>query len=308
MAVNGEEFQKRVKASLLRHIKAIEKLVARGLYFWDYGNAFLIECQRAGADLLAEGATDSKSFKYPSYFQHIMGDIFSMGFGPFRWVCTSGNPADLKKTDEIAAQVIKDLSKLNVPKGVLQQYEDNRHWIENAEKHQLVVGTQARILYSDQQGRSSIALAFNKAVKDGLVSAPIVISRDHHDVSGTDSPYRETANITDGSAYCADMAIQNVIGDALRGATWVSIHNGGGVGWGDVINGGFGMFLDGSEDAARRAEAMLNWDVANGVSRRSWSGNDCAYEAIERTQQRVQGLRVTMPNRIEDETVLENLF
>uniref|UniRef100_A0A1I7YYP1 Urocanate hydratase n=1 Tax=Steinernema glaseri TaxID=37863 RepID=A0A1I7YYP1_9BILA len=308
MASNPEEFQRCVQKSLLRQIKAIEKLTARGLYFWDYGNAFLLECHRAGADILPEGATDTKSFKYPSYFQHIMGDIFSMGFGPFRWVCTSGDPADLRKSDEIAANVIKELSQLDLPQGVRQQYEDNRHWIENAEKHELVVGSQARILYSDQQGRSTLALAFNKAVKDGVIKAPIVISRDHHDVSGTDSPYRETANITDGSAYCADMAVQNVIGDALRGATWVSIHNGGGVGWGDVINGGFGMLLDGSESASHRAEAMLNWDVANGVTRRSWSGNEYAYEAMKRTQQRIKGLHVTLPNSVADEKILDTLF
>uniref|UniRef100_A0A914YYF0 Urocanate hydratase n=1 Tax=Panagrolaimus superbus TaxID=310955 RepID=A0A914YYF0_9BILA len=278
------------------------------MYFWDYGNAFLLECHRAGANVLAKDAKDDKSFKYPSYMQDIMGDIFSLGFGPFRWVCTSGLEEDLQLTDKIAAEVIKKLSKQSdVSSATRQQYDDNRHWIEKAEEHQLVVGSKARILYSDQEGRIEIALAFNKAVREKRLKSPIVISRDHHDVSGTDSPFRETSNIIDGSAYTADMAVQNAIGDAFRGATWISLHNGGGVGWGDVINGGFGMVLDGTEKSDWRAGLMLNWDVSNGVARRSWSGNDNGYETIKRTMQKVPGLKVTLPNKVEDD-ILDKAF
>lgn len=307
MTERPEQFKQEVQKSLRRHIAAIDRLAARGMYFWDYGNAFLVEVQRAGVDILKEGSTDGKTFRYPSYMQDIMGDIFSMGFGPFRWVCTSGLPEDLAVTDRIACDVIDELAKGNVPESVSQQYVDNRRWIEGAEKNRLVVGSQARILYSDRAGRLSIALAFNQAVKDGRITSPVVISRDHHDVSGTDSPFRETSNIQDGSAFCADMAVQNAIGDSFRGATWISLHNGGGVGWGDVINGGFGMVLDGSDEAAARAESMLNWDVSNGVARRSWSGNEKANEAIGRAQREVAGLSITMPNKA-DEELLEGLF
>ncbi|CAJ0936282.1 unnamed protein product, partial [Mesorhabditis belari] len=296
-----------VDLCLRRQIAAIDKLAKRGMYFWDYGNAFLVECQRAGVEMLKENAKDDKDFRYPSYFQDIMGDIFSMGFGPFRWVCTSGTPEDLKESDKIACQVINKLLKGDMPEWVKQQYVDNRKWIVEADEHKLVVGTQARILYSDQAGRTAIALAFNEAVRNKRITAPIVISRDHHDVSGTDSPFRETANITDGSAFTADMAVQNAIGDAMRGATWISLHNGGGVGWGDVINGGFGMVLDGDLETDRRARSMLSWDVSNGVARRSWSGNDKAKEAIIRTQKTVSGLEVTVPYQV-DQELLQNFF
>ncbi|VDO45797.1 unnamed protein product [Haemonchus placei] len=284
MTEDPERFKELVQKSLLRQIAAIDKLAARGMHFWDYGNAFLVECQRAGADLRDPKSKDDKTFRYPSYMQDIMGDIFSMGFGPFRWVCTSQEPNDLAQTDRISCEVIEKLLKSKVPVHVLQQYMDNKKWIEGAAENRLVVGSQARILYSDQEGRIALAVAFNDAVRKGKVKAPIVIARDHHDVSGTDSPFRETSNISDGSAFTADMAVQNVIGDSFRGATWVSLHNGGGVGWGDVINGGFGLLLDGSEEAEKRATSMLQWDVSNGVARRSWSGNRKAQEAIQRTQ------------------------
>lgn len=277
------------------------------MHFWDYGNAFLVECQRAGADMRHPNAKDDKTFRYPSYMQDIIGDIFSMGFGPFRWVCTSQRPEDLAETDRISCEVLEKLMTSDAPEHVQQQYLDNKRWIEGAAENRLVVGSQARILYSDQEGRVALALAFNEAVRSGRVSEPIVISRDHHDVSGTDSPFRETSNITDGSAFTADMAVQNVIGDSFRGATWVSLHNGGGVGWGDVINGGFGLLLDGSEEAARRAESMLQWDVSNGVARRSWSGNRKAREAIQRTQTLNRDLCVTIPNDVDDQ-LLEELF
>ncbi|CAJ0587344.1 unnamed protein product, partial [Mesorhabditis spiculigera] len=307
MTEKPEQFKELVRESLRRQIAAIDTLAKRGMHFWDYGNAFLVECQRAGVSMLKDGARDDKDFRYPSYFQDIMGDIFSMGFGPFRWVCTSGKPEDLRETDRIACLVTDELLKGDAPEWVKQQYIDNRKWIVEADGHRLVVGTQARIFYSDQEGRTALALAFNEAVRLGRISAPIVISRDHHDVSGTDSPFRETANITDGSAFTADMAVQNAIGDAMRGATWISLHNGGGVGWGDVINGGFGMVLDGTEDTDRRAKAMLAWDVSNGVARRSWSGNAKAREAIQRTQQASNGLDVTIPNVV-DPKLLEGLF
>uniref|UniRef100_A0AAQ5YU63 Urocanate hydratase n=1 Tax=Amphiprion ocellaris TaxID=80972 RepID=A0AAQ5YU63_AMPOC len=252
-----------VDLCLRRQVMAINKLSNAGMFFWDYGNAFLLEAQRAGAEVkkVDGGATE---FRYPSYVQHIMGDIFSLGFGPFRWVCTSGEPQDLAVTDSIAATVLEEISA-SVSDRIKQQYNDNIRWIREAGKHKMVVGSQARILYSDQKGRVCIALAINQAIADGRVSAPVVISRDHHDVSGTDSPFRETSNVYDGSAFCADMAVQNFVGDAFRGATWVALHNGGGVGWGEVMNGGFGLLLDGSEEAAKRARLMLNWDVSNGV-------------------------------------------
>ncbi|ETN78583.1 urocanate hydratase [Necator americanus] len=319
MTSEPEHFKKLVQRSLLRHIAAIDTLAARGMHFWDYGNAFLVECQRAGANMRHPQAKDDKTFRYPSYMQDIMGDIFSMGFGPFRWVCTSQKSEDLEKTDKIACEVIRKLMEKKVPEHVRQQYLDNKKWIESAAANRLVVGSQARILYSDQEGRIAIALAFNDAVRDGRISAsfafvfsvcffaPIVLSRDHHDVSGTDSPFRETSNIMDGSALTADMAVQNVIGDSFRGATWVSLHNGGGVGWGDVINGGFGMLLDGSQEAAKNASEMLQWDVSNGVARRSWSGNEKAREAIIRTQAQNKNLVVTIPYDADDQ-LLERFF
>uniref|UniRef100_A0A669D900 Urocanate hydratase 1 n=1 Tax=Oreochromis niloticus TaxID=8128 RepID=A0A669D900_ORENI len=303
MSTDPDRFRNVVQESLRRQIKAINKLADAGMHFWDYGNAFLLEAQRAGAEVqkVGGGATE---FRYPSYVQHIMGDIFSLGFGPFRWVCTSGNARDLAVTDNIAATVLEEMSA-NVPERVKQQYNDNIRWIREAGKHKMVVGSQARILYSDQKGRVSIALAINQAVADGNVSAPVVISRDHHDVSGTDSPFRETSNVYDGSVFCADMAVQNFVGDAFRGATWVALHNGGGVGWGEVINGGFGLVLDGSEEAAKRARLMLNWDVSNGVARRCWSGNSNAYETIQRTMEENRQLLVTMPFPVQDEHVLD---
>ncbi|XP_063072761.1 urocanate hydratase-like [Engraulis encrasicolus] len=257
----------------------------------------------SGADVQSSkgGATE---FKYPSYVQHIMGDIFSLGFGPFRWVCTSGDPADLQQTDDIAAALLEELCTA-APERIKQQYRDNILWIRQAGTHKMVVGSQARILYSNQKGRVAIAVAINKAIASGRVSAPVVISRDHHDVSGTDSPFRETSNVYDGSAFCADMAVQNFAGDAFRGATWVSLHNGGGVGWGEVMNGGFGLLLDGTEEAERRATLMLNWDVSNGVARRCWSGNSNAYDTIERTMAEQPDLQVTMPYPVQDEHLLD---
>uniref|UniRef100_H3BZ80 Urocanate hydratase n=1 Tax=Tetraodon nigroviridis TaxID=99883 RepID=H3BZ80_TETNG len=303
MVADPGRFKTMVQESLKRHVSAINKLADAGMFFWDYGNAFLLEAQRAGAQVgkVGGGATE---FRYPSYVQHIMGDIFSLGFGPFRWVCTSGDPQDLAETDNIASRVLEEMSA-HVTDDVRQQYDDNIRWIREAGKHKMVVGSQARILYSDQRGRVSIALAINRAVANGSVSAPVVISRDHHDVSGTDSPFRETSNVYDGSAFCADMAVHNFVGDAFRGATWVALHNGGGVGWGEVINGGFGLLLDGSAEAARRASLMLNWDVSNGVARRCWSGNSNAYETIQRTMEEDGLLRVTMPFPVRDERVLD---
>uniref|UniRef100_A0A8P4K6C0 urocanate hydratase n=1 Tax=Dicentrarchus labrax TaxID=13489 RepID=A0A8P4K6C0_DICLA len=303
MTTDPNRFRTMVQESLRRQIKAINKLSDAGMFFWDYGNAFLLEAQRAGAEVekVGGGATE---FRYPSYVQHIMGDIFSLGFGPFRWVCTSGDPQDLSITDNIAATVLEEISA-SVNNQIRQQYNDNIRWIREAGKHKMVVGSQARILYSDQKGRVCIALAINQAIADGRVSAPVVISRDHHDVSGTDSPFRETSNVYDGSAFCADMAVQNFVGDAFRGATWVALHNGGGVGWGEVMNGGFGLLLDGSEEAAKRASLMLNWDVSNGVARRCWSGNSNAYETIQRTMEGNRQLRVTMPFPVQDERVLD---
>jgi urocanate hydratase len=278
-------------------VEAINKHTAKGTYFFDYGNAFLLEASRAGADVLS--AEKNKEFKYPSYVQDIMGPMcFDYGFGPFRWVCASGKPEDLQKTDEIACGVLEELMK-NSPKEIQQQMQDNITWIKGAQENKLVVGSQARILYADSDGRVQIASAFNKAISEGKIG-PVVLGRDHHDVSGTDSPYRETSNIYDGSRFTADMAIQNVIGDSFRGATWVSVHNGGGVGWGEVINGGFGMVLDGSEDAQRRLENMLFWDVNNGIARRSWARNDGAVFAIKRAMEHNPQLKVTLPNFVDD--------
>lgn len=303
MAENPILFQKKVHESLIRQVNAINKLSVNGMYFWDYGNAFLLESKRAGADVLNKDG----NFRYPSYVQDIMGPLFfDYGFGPFRWVCCSCNPEDLQKTDEIAARVLNEIAQ-NAPEEIIHQLNDNIHWIEEAGKNKLVVGSQARILYADCKGRMKIAEAFNKAIRDRIISAPIVLGRDHHDVSGTDSPYRETSNIYDGSAFTADMAVQNVIGDSFRGATWVSIHNGGGVGWGEVINGGFGMTLDGSDEADRRLKQMLHWDVNNGIARRSWARNDSAMFAIKRAMQENPNLTVTIPN-LTDDKLLDELF
>ncbi len=298
MAEEPERFKEAVYASLRRHVAAVNKLTARGMYFFDYGNAFLLESSRAGADIMKDG-----KFRYPSYVQDIMGPMyFDYGFGPFRWVCTSGKPEDLAVTDEIACKVLEDIAKSS-PKEIQQQMHDNIQWIKGAQANHLVVGSQARILYADCEGRTKIAAEFNKAIADGRLSAPVVLGRDHHDVSGTDSPFRETSNIYDGSSFTADMAIQNVIGDGFRGATWVSIHNGGGVGWGEVINGGFGMVLDGTPEADRRLHCMLHWDVNNGIARRSWARNEPAMFAIRRAMEVEPRLKVTMPNIANDEMI-----
>ncbi|MGV2449135.1 UNVERIFIED_CONTAM: urocanate hydratase [Ralstonia mannitolilytica] len=299
MAENPELFKEKVQETLRRHAAAINKHTEKGTYFFDYGNAFLLEASRAGADVMAENPTLGREFKYPSYVQDIMGPMcFDYGFGPFRWVCTSGNPEDLKKTDDIACAVLEEMVK-NSPEEIQQQMKDNIQWIKGAQENKLVVGSQARILYADAEGRMKIAEAFNKAIKNGEIG-PVVLGRDHHDVSGTDSPYRETSNIYDGSRFTADMAIHNVIGDSFRGATWVSIHNGGGVGWGEVINGGFGMLLDGSDDADRRLKSMLFWDVNNGISRRSWARNEGAVFAIKRAMEAEPNLKVTLPNLVDE--------
>ena len=304
MAEEPELFKQKVQESLRRHVAAINKCVARfDTYFFDYGNAFLLESSRAGADIMKPNG----DFKYPSYVQDIMGPMcFDYGFGPFRWVCSSGDPKDLAKTDEIAARVLEEI-KTHSPKEIQQQMDDNIRWIKAAMENHLVVGSQARILYADAEGRIKIAEAFNKAIAAGEISAPVILGRDHHDVSGTDSPYRETSNIYDGSRFTADMAIQNVIGDSFRGATWVSIHNGGGVGWGEVINGGFGMMLDGSADSDRRLKNMLFWDVNNGISRRSWARNEGAVFAIKRVMEANPNLKVTLPNFADDQ-LIESLF
>ena len=303
MAEQPESFKKTVRESLRRQVNAINKLSAKGMYFFDYGNAFLLESSRAGADVLKPDG----SFRYPSYVQDIMGPLyFDYGFGPFRWVCMSEKPEDLAKTDEIAVRVLSEEAS-TAPEEIKGQLEDNIHWIEEAGRNNLVVGSQARILYADREGRTKIALAFNKAIASGEISAPIVLGRDHHDVSGTDSPFRETSNIYDGSKFTADMAIQNVIGDSFRGATWVSIHNGGGVGWGEVINGGFGMVIDGSEDSARHISQMLFWDVTNGIARRSWARNEGARSAIIREIGRTPGLQVTIPNLADDSLITKAL-
>lgn len=298
MTEKPEEFKAKVQESLRRHAAAINRHATKGTYFFDYGNAFLLESSRAGAEVMAENGID---FRYPSYVQDILGPMcFDYGFGPFRWVCTSGKAEDLRKTDQIAASVLKEILK-NAPESISQQLQDNITWIEEAEKNNLVVGSQARILYADAEGRAKIAEAFNEAIKSGEIAAPIVLGRDHHDVSGTDSPYRETSNIYDGSRFTADMAIHNVIGDSFRGATWVSIHNGGGVGWGEVINGGFGLVLDGSHEAERRLKSMLFYDVNNGIARRAWARNTGSMEAIRREMDRTPGLSVTVPNLVDEE-------
>jgi len=303
MAEDPARFKEAVQASLRRHVAAVNRLAAKGMYFFDYGNAFLLESSRAGADVLkADG-----SFRYPSYVQDIMGPLyFDYGFGPFRWVCMSEKPEDLAKSDEIAVKVLSDIAA-HSPEEIAGQMRDNIHWIREAGRNHLVVGSQARILYADCEGRTQIALAFNEAIRKGEISAPIVLGRDHHDVSGTDSPFRETSNIYDGSRFTADMAVQNVIGDGFRGATWVSIHNGGGVGWGEVINGGFGMVIDGSEDSARHIKEMLFWDVNNGIARRSWARNEAARFAIEREMARTPGLKVTLPNLTDENLIRKAL-
>ena len=297
MAENPDKFKQKVQESLRRHASAVNRHTAKGTYFFDYGNAFLLEASRAGADVMADNAID---FKYPSYIQDILGPMcFDYGFGPFRWVCTSGKAEDLRKSDQIATHVLKQIMA-TAPSSIALQMQDNITWIEEAEKNKLVVGSQARILYADAEGRAKIAEAFNQAIKNGEISAPIVLGRDHHDVSGTDSPYRETSNIYDGSRFTADMAIHNVIGDSFRGATWVSIHNGGGVGWGEVINGGFGMVLDGSEESSRRLKSMLFYDVNNGIARRAWARNSGSLEAIQREMERTPSLKVTIPTLVDD--------
>lgn len=301
MAKKPAQFKEEVQKTLRRHVAAINKLTSKGMYFFDYGNAFLLEASRAGADVM-----DGDKFKYPSYVQDIMGPMcFDYGFGPFRWVCASNDPKDLKITDQIATEVLSEMAN-DAPEKIKQQIEDNLTWIKAAEENKLVVGSQARILYADAEGRMRIAKAFNDAIKSGKLSAPVILGRDHHDVSGTDSPYRETANIYDGSQFTADMAIQNVIGDSFRGATWVSIHNGGGVGWGEVINGGFGMLLDGTADAERRLTSMLHWDVNNGIARRNWARNEGATYAIKCAMEMEPNLKVTIPNLVDDEE-LEDL-
>lgn len=314
MAEEPERFKEAVKESLRRQVAAINKLAAKGMYFFDYGNAFLLESSRAGADIFNPGMDANtidtekvRKFRYPSYVQDIMGPLFfDYGFGPYRWVCTSCDPDDLAYTDKLATGVLEEIMK-DAPHEIKPQLADNIHWIKEAGKNRLVVGSQARILYADSEGRIKIALAMNKAIREGKVKAPIVLGRDHHDVSGTDSPYRETSNIYDGSSYTADMAVQNVIGDSFRGATWVSIHNGGGVGWGEVMNGGFGMVIDGSDDADRRIKNMLLWDVNNGIARRSWARNKGAMFAIEREMERTPGLKVTIPN-IADDSLIDSII
>ena len=302
MAENPLLFKEKVQETIRRHARAINNHTAKGTYFFDYGNAFLLEASRAGADIMAENGID---FRYQSYVQDIMGPMcFDYGFGPFRWVCASGNSEDLEKTDIIACEVLEEIKKHSPPE-IQQQMADNIQWIKGAKENKLVVGSQARILYADTEGRIKIAQAFNKAIKKGKIG-PVVLGRDHHDVSGTDSPYRETSNIYDGSRFTADMAIQNVIGDSFRGATWVSIHNGGGVGWGEVINGGFGMLIDGSKVASKRLKSMLFWDVNNGIARRNWARNDEAIFAIKRAMKREKKLKVTIPNKV-DTSLFKNL-
>ncbi|HNO70477.1 MAG TPA: urocanate hydratase [Bacteroidia bacterium] len=298
MAENPNGFKKEIQKSLIRQVNAINKLTAQGMYFFDYGNAFLLEAGRAGADIFRNGS--ETTFRYPSYVQDIMGPMcFDYGFGPFRWVCTSANPKDLETTDKIACKVLENIYK-KAPKEIKQQLADNIDWIKEAQKNKLVVGSQARILYADSEGRIKIAEAFNKAIKQRKISAPVVLGRDHHDVSGTDSPFRETSNIYDGSQFTADMAVQNFVGDSFRGATWISLHNGGGVGWGEVMNGGFGMVLDGTKEADKKLKSMLFWDVNNGIARRSWARNKEAIFAIEREMKRSKSLKVTLPNIVDD--------
>jgi len=308
MVKDPDAFKQKVQETLRRHVTAVHKLAEQGMYFFDYGNAFLLEAGRAGADVFGSplpgrGAGGEGEFRYPSYVEDIMGPLcFDHGFGPFRWVCSSGDAMDLATSDRIAGDVLEAMLK-DAPTEIAQQIADNLHWIRNAEQHKMVVGSQARILYADSEGRIRIAEAFNKAIKSGELSAPIILGRDHHDVSGTDSPYRETSNIRDGSRFTADMAVQNFVGDAFRGATWISLHNGGGVGWGEVINGGFGMLLDGSADSDRRLKSMLHWDVNNGVARRAWARNPNAVYSIEQEMKRTPLLKVTLPNEAEDDVI-----
>lgn len=305
MAEQPERFKTEVQKTLVRHINAVNALSAKGMYFFDYGNAFLLEVSRAGGDVFKDKT--SGEFKYKSYVQDILGPMcFDYGFGPFRWVCTSAKPEDLALTDKLAQQVLEEIYK-TAPEEIKQQLQDNIVWIKDAQQNNLVVGSQARILYADSEGRIKIAQAINTAIREGKISAPVVLGRDHHDVSGTDSPYRETSNIYDGSKFTADMAVQNFVGDAFRGATWISLHNGGGVGWGEVINGGFGLVLDGSDDADRKLSQMLFWDVNNGIARRGWARNEEALFAIKREMQRSPALKVTLPNIVED-SLLEELF
>lgn len=304
MHQNPEEFKTMVQDSLCRHVHAINTLVEKGMFFWDYGNAFLLESGRAGADIFQQNGT----YKYPSYVEDIMGPLcFDLGFGPFRWVCSSGLDSDLIESDKIAEEVLAEMANEVEDNLVMQQIQDNLRWIREADRHKLVVGSKARILYADEQGRTRIATAMNRAIADGRISAPIILGRDHHDVSGTDSPYRETANIRDGSKWTADMSVQNFVGDAMRGATWVSLHNGGGVGWGEVSNGGFGMVIDGSEDSERRLQSMLHWDVTNGVARRAWARNNGAIESIKRAMEINTALQVTIPQKV-DVSVLDTIF
>ncbi len=303
MAYDPEKFKVKVQESLRRQVVAINRLTEKGMYFFDYGNAFLLEASRADANIMKPDGT----FRYPSYVQDIMGPMcFDFGFGPFRWVCASGDPTDLDLTDQIAIDVLEKLA-LESPPEIMQQMHDNIRWIREAKQNRLVVGSQARILYADCDGRTAIATAFNEAIRQGKLKGPVVLGRDHHDVSGTDSPYRETSNIYDGSSFTADMAVQNFVGDSFRGATWISLHNGGGVGWGEVINGGFGMLLDGSTECDCRINLMLHWDVNNGISRRSWARNEGAVFSIKRAMEKEPRLKVTLPNMVEDE-LLENLF
>ncbi len=303
MAKNPEQFKIEVQKTLIRHVNAVNTLAKQGMYFFDYGNAFLLEASRAGADIVNKDGT----FIYKSYVQDILGPMcFDYGFGPFRWVCTSCNPKDLAITDELALEVLEKMYE-TAPNEIKQQLNDNILWIKDAMQNNLVVGSQARILYADSEARVKIAEAFNNNIKSGKISAPVVLGRDHHDVSGTDSPYRETSNIYDGSSFTADMAVQNFVGDAFRGATWISLHNGGGVGWGEVINGGFGMVLDGTEDSDRRLKSMLFWDVNNGIARRSWARNEEALFAIKREMKRTPDLKITLPN-IVDDSIIDNLF
>jgi urocanate hydratase len=303
LAREPELFKKRVTESLRRHVDAINVLTRRGMYFWDYGNAFLLEAGRAGADIFSEPG----KYRYASYIQDIMGPkFFDFGFGPFRWICSSSNPDELEITDRIALETLEKMAR-TAPSEIIDQLNDNIHWIREAGKNNLVVGSQARILYADSEGRIQIAEAFNKAIRDGIIKSPVILGRDHHDVSGTDSPYRETSDIYDGSAFTADMSVQNCIGDSFRGATWVSLHNGGGVGWGEAINGGFGMVLDGSDAAGERLKMMLHWDTNNGISRRSWARNKNAISTIKREMKRTPGLEVTLPH-IPDDAILDDVF
>ncbi len=303
MASDPTEFKEQIYSTLRRHASAVNKHTVKGTYFFDYGNAFLLEASRAGADVMAE---DGIRFRYPSYVQDIMGPMcFDYGFGPFRWVCASGKPEDLQKTDQIAADVLSEILA-TAPEEIRPQLQDNLHWVKEAQNNKLVVGSQARILYADAEGRMKIAKAFNDAIADGKIG-PVVLGRDHHDVSGTDSPYRETSNIYDGSSFTADMAVQNFVGDGFRGATWISLHNGGGVGWGEVINGGFGMLLDGSQDAERRLKSMLHWDVNNGIARRNWARNPHAISTIQRAMDSEPNLKVTLPHLVED-NIINDLF